>query len=270
VVEEGSVVAGFVSWLRAERDRAAGVGFLVAGAISLAVGYAGVADAAYVPQALSFIASGGFFGLLLVAVGATLLITAALHDEWRKLDRIEAALRGDTLPDPDAVLAARQATPAPAAVPHGVPVPAGASAAGLALDWKAARLRSPLGLATAGLALAVTVAAAGFQRSANSGTTDGAFGGLATGVAGVALAALVLGIYTLILRRRIGGRKVALLAGWLTPTVADTPRPGVVLVGDGLTRFHLPGCPTLSSARTTPVRRGEVGDRTACAICGAR
>jgi hypothetical protein len=257
-------------WLRAEWDRVLGTALIAVGAVLLLITYQGVANSRFVADQAAYLASGGLGGLFLLAVGAMLRVQADLHDEWRKLDRIEAALRGDALPDPDAVLAARQAPPAPAAVPHGVPVPAGASAAGLALDWKAARLRAPLGLAAAGLALAVTLAAAGFQRSANSGTTDGAFGGLATGVAGVALAALVLGIYTLTLRRRIGGRKVALLAGWLTPTVADTPRPGVVLVGDGLTRFHLPGCPTLSSARTTPVRRGEVGDRTACAICGAR
>jgi hypothetical protein len=85
-------VTAFVSWLRAEWDRAVGVGFLLAGAVSLTVGYAGVADASYVPQALSFIASGGFFGFLLIVVGATLIVTAALHDQWRKLDLIEQAI----------------------------------------------------------------------------------------------------------------------------------------------------------------------------------
>jgi hypothetical protein len=141
---------------------------------------------------------------------------------------------------------------------------------GLALDWKAARLRRPLTLASAGLAVALVVAAVGFQHSANSGSADRAFGGLATGVAGVALAAVVAGGYTLSLRRRVGVRKVALLAGWLNPVAAEVTTPGVVLVAEGLTRFHTEGCPTLARARTSRVPRAEVGDRTPCAICGAR
>jgi hypothetical protein len=122
----------------------------------------------------------------------------------------------------------------------------------------------------AGLAVAVVVAATGFQHSANSGTTDRAFGGLATGVAGVALAALVAAAYTVMLRHRLGVRKVALLAGWLAPVAVETAAPDAVVVAEGLSRFHVAGCPTLTSARTTAVPRAEVGDLSPCAICGAR
>jgi hypothetical protein len=258
-------------WLRAEWDRVLGTTLIAVGAVLLLVTYQGVANSRFVADQASYLASGGLGGLFLLAVGAMLRIQADLHDEWRKLDRIEAALRGEDLPDPDAVLAAAGAARPPATAWRGEPVPAGASAVGLTLDWTANRLRRPLALAAAGLAIAATVTAAGFQHSANSGAADRAFGGLATGVAGVALAALVAGAYSLSLRRRIGMRKVALLAGWLAPAeTPQAPEPGIVVVGEGLSRFHTDGCPTLHRARTTRVPRAEVGDRTPCAICGAR
>ena len=258
-------------WLRAEWDRVLGTTLIAVGAVLLLVTYQGVANSRFVADQASYLASGGLGGLFLLAVGAMLRIQADLHDEWRKLDRIEAALRGETLPDPGAVLAAAGAAPPPAIAWRGEPLPAGASAVGLTLDWKANRLRRPLAFAAAGLAIAGTVTAAGFQHSANSGTADRAFGGLATGVAGVALAALVASAYSLSLRRRIGIRKVALLAGWLAPAeTPPAPVPGVVVVGEGLSRFHAEGCPTLHRARTARVPRAEVGDRTPCAICGAR
>jgi hypothetical protein len=256
-------------WLRAEWDRVLGTAFIAAGAVLLVVTYQGVANSRFVADQAAYLASGGLGGLFLLAVGAMLRIQADLHDEWRKLDRIEAALRGEALPDPGAVLAASRATPSTAPGPRREPVPAGASAAGWSPGWKTSRLRRPLTLAAVGLAVAV--GGAGFQHSANAGAADRAFGGLATGVAGVTLAALVAGAHTLSLRRRIGMRKVALLAGWLAPAAAaDTGVPGVVVVGDGLTRFHTEGCPTLTRARTARIPRAEVGDRTPCAICGAR
>jgi hypothetical protein len=240
------------------------------GALLLLVTYQGVANSRFVADQAAYLASGGLGGLFLLAVGAMLRIQADLHDEWRKLDRIEAALRGEAPADAEAVLATTRTEPVSTGAPRGTPVPAGVSAVGLALDWKAARLRRPLTLASAGLAVALVVAAVGFQHSANSGSADRAFGGLATGVAGVALAAVVAGGYTLSLRRRVGVRKVALLAGWLNPVAAEVTTPGVVLVAEGLTRFHTEGCPTLARARTSRVPRAEVGDRTPCAICGAR
>jgi hypothetical protein len=260
-------------WLRAEWDRVLGTTLIAVGAVLLVVTYQAVANSRFVADQTAYLASGGLGGLFLLAVGAMLRIQADLHDEWRKLDRIEAALRGDAVANPGAVLADRAAArsaPTPAGAGRGEPVPAGAPAMGLTLGWKADRLRPALVLAAAGLALSLVVAGAGFQHSANSGAADRAFGGLATGVAGVALASLVAGVYTVTLRRRVGGRKVALLAGWLAPEPAAVAASGVVLVGEGLSRFHVEGCPTLASARTTPVSRADVGDRTPCAICGAR
>ncbi|HVW35632.1 MAG TPA: hypothetical protein VHL53_24075, partial [Acidimicrobiia bacterium] len=93
--------------------------------------------------------------------------------------------------------------------------------------------------------------------------------GLATGVAGVTLAALVAGAHTLALRRRVDGRKVALLAGWLAPAQPVAAPTSMVLIADGLSRYHVEGCPALGRAPTTRIARTEVGDRSPCGICGA-
>lgn len=90
------------SWLRAEWDRVAGFCLIALGALLLVLGYAGVSESPYVAEGLSYIMSGGIGGLFLLGAGATLLISADLHDEWRKLDRVETQLRraaGSALPD---------------------------------------------------------------------------------------------------------------------------------------------------------------------------
>ena len=76
-----------MTWLRAEWDRVLGFTLIALGAILLVLGYLGVSDSPYVAEQLSYIASGGLGGLFLLGAGATLLILADLHDEWRKLDR---------------------------------------------------------------------------------------------------------------------------------------------------------------------------------------
>ncbi|MGH8990523.1 MAG: hypothetical protein ACRDZ7_03230 [Acidimicrobiia bacterium] len=94
------------SWLRAEWDRVAGFGMIALGAILLVFGYAGVSGSPYVAEALSYIMSGGIGGLFCLGAGATLLISADIHDEWRKLDRVEDALRsGEPFPAPLTVIA---------------------------------------------------------------------------------------------------------------------------------------------------------------------
>jgi hypothetical protein len=87
-------------WLRAEWDRVLGFGLIGLGGAFLVAGYAGVSDSAYVAQALSYMMSGGIGGLFLLGAGATLLITADLHDEWRKVDAVEQAIRAGDLPQP--------------------------------------------------------------------------------------------------------------------------------------------------------------------------
>ncbi len=114
------------SWLRAEWDRVAGYTLIALGALFLVLGYTGVSESPYVAEGLSYIMSGGIGGLFCLGAGATLLLSADSHDEWRKLDRVEAAiLAGGEYPAPIAAKAApaveepaapeRSASPATAA-----------------------------------------------------------------------------------------------------------------------------------------------------------
>jgi hypothetical protein len=85
-------------WLRANLDRAGAWLAIVVGAIALIVGWHGAAHTAYPAEQIPYLISGGIGGALLVAFGATLLISADLRDEWHKLDRIERKL--DAPPPP--------------------------------------------------------------------------------------------------------------------------------------------------------------------------
>jgi hypothetical protein len=80
-------------WLRAEWDRVAGWGAIALGGLVLLLGYHGVSESLSTGRQLCYIVSDGIGGLFCVAVGVTLLVSADLHDEWRKLDRIEDAIR---------------------------------------------------------------------------------------------------------------------------------------------------------------------------------
>src|SRR5205823_12703551 len=88
----GAVNADLKTWVRAEWDRVAGVALLAVGVVVLIFGYIGVSNSTDTPEALCYVVSGGIGSILLFGAGAVLLISADLHDEWRKLNRIEAAL----------------------------------------------------------------------------------------------------------------------------------------------------------------------------------
>ena len=91
------------SWLRSEWDRVLGFSLVALGAVFLVIAYAGVSDSPYAAEQLSYIVSGGLGGLFCLGAGATFIITADIHDEWRKLDQVEDAVRSKavtvTLPD---------------------------------------------------------------------------------------------------------------------------------------------------------------------------
>lgn len=83
-----------MTWLRAEWDRVAGWTAIALAVLALLGGYRGVSESLSTGRQLAYIISGGVGGLILVAIGATLLISADLHDEWRKLDEVKAAING--------------------------------------------------------------------------------------------------------------------------------------------------------------------------------
>ena len=115
-----------MTWLRAEWDRVLGFTLIALGAVLLVLGYLGVSSSPYVAEQLSYIVSGGLGGLFLLGAGATVLILADLHDEWRKLDRVEAMLTGQ-IPFP-----APRPTNGVAPAPDVPTVPAGRPAAPVA------------------------------------------------------------------------------------------------------------------------------------------
>jgi hypothetical protein len=217
------------SWLRAEWDRVAGYTLIALGALLLVLGYAGVSGSPYVAEGLSYIMSGGIGGLFMLGAGATLLISADLHDEWRKLDRIESALRGQALPDPAVLLDLLQPRPAggpsPAGngdgggavreplVSHG-PVTTGGALA-VALDWAGDRFRRGLALAAAALLLPAALLGTGWQVARDTGNFQVAVRGVGIGILAVCLTLLVIGVYTLWLRARVAGRQAQLFGACL-------------------------------------------------------
>jgi hypothetical protein len=81
-----------LTWLRAQWDRAAGWALILLGAALVGSASVQARDALYVPEQFSFLMSGGVGGVATAALGCALLLSAGFHDEWRRLDRIEAAL----------------------------------------------------------------------------------------------------------------------------------------------------------------------------------
>ena len=90
-----------MTWVRRQWDRVGAWACIALGAAVLLAGWVGVSATAYPAEQLPYILSGGVFGVFLLGLGAMLWLSADLRDEWRKLDRIEAAIdRGGFLHPP--------------------------------------------------------------------------------------------------------------------------------------------------------------------------
>jgi hypothetical protein len=92
-----------MQWVRGQWDRVAAWAAIGVGALALMLGWLGVRSEALTQKQIPYIISGGIGGILLVAVGAMLWLSADLRDEWRKLDAIERKLDGaqaDVTDDP--------------------------------------------------------------------------------------------------------------------------------------------------------------------------
>lgn len=82
-----------MAWARAQWDRLLAGATLVAGVVVLFVGWRGVSGTPYPAAQLPYLISAGIGGLVLVGVATALWLSADLHDEWRKLEQIERAIR---------------------------------------------------------------------------------------------------------------------------------------------------------------------------------
>lgn len=79
--------------IKSQWDRMTAVATAIGGGVVLYVGWWGVSGTAYPAEQLPFIVSAGLTGLFLLGISTALWLSADLHDEWRKLDRIERAIR---------------------------------------------------------------------------------------------------------------------------------------------------------------------------------
>lgn len=98
---------------RTNWDRCLGWAALALGCLAIWLGWLGISKTALTYEQAPYILSGGFFGLALIGLGSTLLLSADLRDEWRKLERLESAiLSGGLLHDANRSGTGRRATEA--------------------------------------------------------------------------------------------------------------------------------------------------------------
>jgi hypothetical protein len=288
-----------LTWLRSEWDRVAGYGLVLLGALFLLLGYHGVKTSPFLAEELAFIASGGLGGIFCLGLGVGLLLSADLHDEWRKLDRIEAALRGEALPETAELIELLRAGAAPKDSPTPGPVGAGMMAAvtvrspspgrtpgrpvgtaAMALDWRGDHLRRALGLAVLGLLVPCAVMAMGWRQANTTADLDVAAHGVGIAIFGLALAVAVIGGYSVWLRVRLVGRQARVFGTYLrgerlvrrqrlSPNGHHpAPPASEVFTAPGLHRYHQAGCPMLAGLAVSAVPRDEVrGDLAACDVC---
>jgi hypothetical protein len=233
--------------LKTEWDWIAGYGLIGAAAVVLLSSWISVSGSRFISDQLSYIASGGLGGLVLLGLGAVLVVTAGLSDEWRKLNRLEDAL------------------PFPATEPR---------------TDAAALVRRSRVVAGLGMLLAVAFLVPAWVRISGDADPKPGLGALTWAVVGLVIGGLIAALATLRVQRRIQGRKRRLFAPWapaVTGQPADTTDAVVVGADDGrvlvaveLSRFHRPGCPAVTGIATRPVdRRGIPADLEPCDLCGA-
>lgn len=280
-----------MTWLRAEWDRVLGFTLIAIGAVLLVLGYIGVSHSPYVAEQLAYIVSGGLGGLFLLGSGATLLILADLHDEWRKLDRVEAMLSGE-IPFPSR-LQTNGSSPASAPTPTAAapaPAPAGAGPAlmvettvappgstgpsgtrsGPAAAAVFRRERLTLGI---GMLLAVAVLFGSWARAANVDQPKPAIAAAGVAILGLVLVALGAVGSTLTVKRHVQLRKARVFAPFLAPeeiAIAAPVAAGAVVVAPGLTRYHRAECPSVAGLAVRVIDRRDVpAGLAACHLCDA-
>jgi hypothetical protein len=283
-------VDSFLTWLKAEKDRAAGWLLIALGAIAVLIGYQGVADSPFVAEELAYIASGAIGGLFLLGLGATLLITADIRDEWRKLDRIDEALRDGV--DVRGILTGKpgdgngngNGNGSNQADDAGTPARARALAPVSRTRMSAGAVAIDRGQRITGSTMFAGAVLIGFGWLAARDTADpqDVFRALTAGVSGLVLAAAASAAGILWMRRAVFVRRNQIFRPWF---LYEAGRPsggaqrsapasaidtGVVLTAKGLTRYHRAGCPVLegvAAVRQRPI--DKVGDLQPCGICEA-
>jgi hypothetical protein len=248
----------FTRWLRAEWDRVAGYGCLAFGVVLLIAGFQGVRTSADVIDEIAYLVSGGIGAIFLLGVGATLLLSADLHDDFRNLHRIEEQL--DTI---ERHLGAE---------PVDMSDDAGQGSGLVSADpVQRARRLAGIGIVAGAVLLVV-----GALRTANEPSTDHIAGAVGLALTGTLLVALVAALLVAGLRRSMEVNKAVVLGGWMTdgPARADDSASAIVLADqsvffvDGLHRYHRAGCKALEGRTAEEVRLAQRPvDFEPCGLC---
>jgi hypothetical protein len=265
--------------LRSQWDRVAAVVCVAAGIVALILGYHGVAGSPYVAEELAYLISGGLGGVFLLGVGATLYVSADMHDEWRKLDRIEAAILsladGQSPPLEEEVRRRTSDRSAPSFTDNRVP--AGAAlrvAAGGGAVLPREMLRS-LRITVPATFLALSCLVAAYLRAATVSRPGPAFTATSIAVIGLLLCGLGAAAGPLRMRRQLRVRRIALLGGFLdqaqSRTVAAPPVPASAqgLVGIPGGRYaHLPSCAMVAGTQIVAFGPGALPSGVEpCELC---
>jgi hypothetical protein len=249
-----------LTWLRSQWDRVAGCACIATGAGCMIVGAVQISRSPSILSQLSYIGSAALIGLFLTIVGVGLLVTADLHDEWRKLDRIEAAIR-DSGPAPVTPATTTADAPGSAVEPG--------QAFWRQLPSRALRPAPVLLSAVGAIGLS-----AGFLRTSRTLDLDRAFQGMALSVTGLVSLALATAAIVVSLRREVGARMVGALGGWAAASAPPaeskrSPAPAdTVLLVPELRRYHRPSCLAVAGLGTTALSPADVGPgMRPCGIC---
>lgn len=289
----GAAVNGLGRFLRAEWDRVAGYGCVAVGLVLLVAGIAGVRTSADVIDEISYLVTGGIGSIFLLGVGSTLLLSADLHDDFRKLhrveqklDRVERLLLAEhpelvevvALPDAEGPAGRAGAVAARAGPRPAGPEPVTAARATLAV--RRGRL-----FAGIGIAVAAALFVAGALRTTDEASTDHIAGPVGLALGGALLVALVATVMVAQLRASVEGRKATVFGGWLAAgatgrgdaalTAVDAaaaqpvaPMVGTVFVAAGQPLYHRAGCQLLAGRPVVECdRTGLAPGTSACGLC---
>jgi len=281
-----------IGFLKAQWDRVLGWTLIVLGGLALLLGYEGIRESAFVAQQLSYLASGGIGGLWLVGVGATLLVTANVSDEWRKLDEVKdliarvLELDGEDTDEASGVNEMIDTTDTPAAPGRTTKRVSAQRAKQLRAAGRVAAARHPdtgsteltsVVLTSAVLAvISLAIVVTGWVRAAQAGAASDAFS--ATGFGAIGLPILGAAAATGIIRwrrmlRAQGGAAFAPFALVAEALVVEdaghrqTNGTGWVRV-PGSAWVHRSDCAMAAGREVDPADEGD-GLVSPCPLCGA-
>ena len=288
----------FVNWLKAQRDRVVAWTLIAIGGACILGGWIGVTNTTQVYDQLTYIVSGAIVGLFFLAVGIALLLSADMHDEWRKLDRIESALRGRPLPDADDDLDL-DTEPTLTTQPRsssGDRRTEGQSEAvmmanALPSGFGAIPIRRELTWAAPGVIVAMVLIAIAWIKSTNSTDPQVGADALLIAIYGVFAVGVGLALHSRWLRGTLAQRKDTLLFAQRKDSLlaSSTPLAGGVdpepqavavpvsgmdsargfFVAEGGRRYHRAGCEVLVNQRAVPVTPARLRQFVACQLCDA-